>query len=226
MFQKKGDLNRFWINNESPSHRLQCRLGGMNHFHQVRFHVGLSQGGLTLWLRIYNGTVRCKAVYGGETALIMHFLLSKQQIQWHSYGMGEWTKSHRKGTSFSPEFNNFFCSYNVFQEIKIDLRDIRMYSFEVIKKTGLHISGLITWSCICIVSNLREGKEVLTSWRNFTDINITLFVWNNLNKVPHVDVCTTPWFVSHSLLLGLGMLFSASRRALTISWLPWAKPKL
>lgn len=28
-------------------------------------------------------------------------------------------------------------------------------------------------------------------------------------------MCRTPWFVSHSLLPGLGMLFSASRGALT-----------
>lgn len=63
-----------------------------------------------------------------------------------------------------------------------------MYSFEVRKKTGLHISGLITWRCICIVSNLREGKEVLISWENFNGINIRLFVWNNLDKVPCVDV--------------------------------------
>lgn len=102
--------------------------------------------------------------------------------------MGERAKSHRKGTSFPPEFNNFFCSYNIFQEIKVDLRDIRMYSFELIKKTGLHISGLMTWSCICIVSNLREVKEVLFSWQNFTGINIRLFVWNYLDKVPCVDV--------------------------------------
>lgn len=74
--------------------------------------------------------------------------------------MGKGTKSLREGTSFSQEFNNFFSSYNLFGEINVDLRDIRMHSFQVRSEREVcNILGLVNWSPICIVSNL-GGREI------------------------------------------------------------------